>query len=146
MKAGRFPFLILLLAISAPAVMLARSYAAASQPTSAGIHPRSRAGLVAANRPKQLTNGQKRSTAGTATNFRQPASGDVRGAAKREVIQNHTFNSTPPVRRVTVARPNVLSPKNVRHRGPNPAVVGGTTTSGSSNTGAINGTRMNRRP
>ncbi|MGA8505034.1 MAG: hypothetical protein WB762_05450 [Candidatus Sulfotelmatobacter sp.] len=39
---------------------------------------------------------------------------------------------------------------NVRHRGPNPAVVGGSAGGSanlhSSNTGAINGTRMKRKP
>jgi hypothetical protein len=34
----------------------------------------------------------------------------------------------------------------VRHRNPNPAVVGASPNSRSSNTGAINGTRMNRKP
>jgi hypothetical protein len=33
----------------------------------------------------------------------------------------------------------------VRHRSPNPAVVGGRESSHSSNTGAINGTHMNSR-
>jgi sensor domain CHASE-containing protein len=34
----------------------------------------------------------------------------------------------------------------VRHRSPNPAVVSASPISHSSNTGAINGTRMNRKP
>jgi hypothetical protein len=33
----------------------------------------------------------------------------------------------------------------VRHRGPNPAVVGGPANSGSRMTGALNGTRMSRK-
>jgi hypothetical protein len=37
-------------------------------------------------------------------------------------------------------------PSNTRHRGSNPAVVGGSANSASSNTAALNGTRMNRRP
>jgi hypothetical protein len=46
----------------------------------------------------------------------------------------------------SVVRPTVPSFNNVRHRSPNPAVVGGSPSSHSSNSGAINGTRMNRKP
>ncbi|MGA7447595.1 MAG: hypothetical protein WBQ43_21375 [Terriglobales bacterium] len=59
-----------------------------------------------------------------------------------------------PVRPPGTVRPTAatLNPSlnNVRHRGPNPAVVGGLAGGSanlhSSNTGAINGTHMHRKP
>ena len=119
---------------------------------SAKNHPRSRASLAAANRPKQLPNSRKRSLPG---NTMKDKSG---GAAKGGLIQNERVNNALPVGPTSVARPTVASlnkvlnpalnpaPNSERHRGPNPAVVGGPANSTRSNTGAINGTRMNRRP
>lgn len=49
-----------------------------------------------------------------------------------------------PVRPQMVSRPPVPTPSNVRHRSPNPATVGGVANAGKS--GAINGTRMSRKP
>jgi len=88
---------------------------------------------------------------GNAMNLHLPGSAKPDDAAKGEFIQNKTVDTALPVRRwLSVARPNLLSLNpslnNVRHRGPNPAVVGGSANSYSRNTGVINGTRMNRRP
>jgi len=121
---------------------------------SAKNHPRSRASLAAANRPKQLPNSRKRSLPGDAMNLHQPRSDKSGGAAKGGLIQNERVNNALPVRPTSVARPTVASLNNalnpslnsVRHRGPNSAVVGGPANSTSSNTGAIDGSRMNRRP
>jgi hypothetical protein len=114
-------------------------------------HPRSRASLTAANRPKQLpTNSGKRSLAKNAANLRQPGSDRSGGAVNGGLIQNKTANNASPVRPASVVRPTVasLNPSlnNVRHRGPNPAVIGGSASSDSRNSGAIDGTRMNRKP
>jgi hypothetical protein len=79
-------------------------------------------------------------------NPHQPGSDKSSGAAKSGFIRNETVNNTLPVRTPSVIRPTVPSPNNVRHRGPNPAVVGGSPISRSGNTGAIDGTRMNRKP
>ena len=109
-------------------------------------HPPSRASLTKANRPKQLPNSRQRSLPGNAMNLHQPGSDKSGGAAKGGFIRNETVNNALPVRTPSVVRPTVPSLNNVRHRGPNPAVVGGSANSHSSNTGAINGTRMNRKP
>jgi hypothetical protein len=114
--------------------------------TSDRNHPRSRTSLTAANRPKQLPNSRKRSIPGNAMNLHQPGSDKSGGAAKGGLIQNETVNNALPVRPPSVVRPAVPSLNNVRHRGPNPAVVGGSANADSRNTGAINGTRMNRKP
>src|SRR5208283_435 len=109
-------------------------------------HPRSRASLTAANRPKQLPRNRKRSITGNAMNLHQSALDKSGGAATGGLIRNETVKNALPVRPPSVVRSAVPSLDNVRHRGPNPAVVGGSANSDSRNTGAINGTRMNRKP
>ncbi len=117
-----------------------RDHGRASDPN----HPPSRASLTKANRPKQLPNSRQRSIPGNA--LHQPGSDKSGGAAKSGFIRNETVNNALAVRTPSVVRPTVPSLNNVRHRSPNPAVVGGSPNSHSSNTGAINGTRMNRKP
>lgn len=68
------------------------------------------------------------------------------GVAKQPSIYHETANSGLPARPRQMAAPAVSSLSNVRHRGPNPAVIGGTMNSKTGNTGAIDGTRMSRRP
>jgi hypothetical protein len=118
--------------------------------TSSKNLPRSRAGLTAANRPKQLPIGRKTSLSGNAMNLHPPGSDKSGGAAKGGFIKNEKVDSALTARPPSVARSTVASlnplPNHGRHRGPNPAVVGGSANPASSNTGALNGTRMNRRP
>jgi hypothetical protein len=113
-------------------------------------HPRSHAGLTTANRPKQLPISRKGSLPGNAMNLHPPGSDKSGGAAKGGFIQNEKVNRALTARPTGVARSTVASlnplSNNVRHRGPDPAVVGGSANSASSNTGGLNGTRMNRRP
>jgi hypothetical protein len=79
-------------------------------------------------------------------NLHQPGSDKSGGVAKGGLIQHQTLNNALAVRTPSVVRPTVPALNNVRHRSPNPAVVAGSVNSDSRNTGAINGTRMNRRP
>jgi hypothetical protein len=174
MKVTCFLFLGLIVTMTWAALMSGTSYAAPSQQTSAESsattpvagnpsqeqrcpchasdknHPRSRASLTAANHPKQLPNGRKRSIPGNAANLHQPGSGKSDAAAKGRLIQNETTSNAMLVRPPGTVRPTAasLNPSlnNVRHRGPNAAVVGGSANFNSSNTGAINGTRMHRKP
>jgi hypothetical protein len=176
MKVGRLLFLILILRMSSAALMPDTSYAAQSQATSAESsattpvagnpskeqryprhasdknHPRSRASLTAANR-KQLPDSRKRSIPGNSANLHQPGSGNSGTAAKGGLVQNETASNAMPARPPGTVRPTAatlnLSPNNVRHRGPNSAVVGGSAGGSAnlnSNIGAINGTRMHRKP
>jgi len=107
-------------------------------------HPPSRGSLTKVNHPKQLPRSQHRSLPGNA--LHQPASKKSGGAAKNGLIPNEAVNNALAARTPSVVRPTVPSFNNVRHRSPNPAVVGGSPSSHSSNSGAINGTRMNRKP
>jgi hypothetical protein len=117
-------------------------------------HPRSRARPTVANHPKQLPNSRTRSMPRNAANLHQPGSGKSGAAAKGGSIQNETASNATPVRPPGTVRPTAttLNPSlnNVRHRRPNSAVVGGSAggsaNSNSGNTGAINGTRMHRKP
>jgi hypothetical protein len=79
-------------------------------------------------------------------NIHPPGSTLSAGAAKGGLIPNQTVHNALAVRTPSVIRPTVPSLNNVRHRGPNPAVVGGSANLHSRNIGAINGTRMNRKP
>jgi hypothetical protein len=151
MKVPCLPFL--LLTVSCAALMQETSYAASPQHASDENHPHSRAaGLTAANRPKQPPTGQKRPLPRNTASLRQPPLARS-GAAEGALIQNETTKHGLPVR-LTSVRPSVASlnpslnplPNNVRHRGPNAAVVSGSANSGISNTGAISGTGMHRRP
>ena len=107
-------------------------------------HPPSRTSLTKANRPQQLPNSRQRSRPGNA--LHQPGPDKSAGAAKGGLIRNEAVNIALAVRTPSVVRPTVPALNNVRHRSPNPAVVAGSVNSDSRNTGAINGTRMNRRP
>ena len=109
-------------------------------------HPRSRASLSAANRPKQLPGSRKRSIPGNAINLHRSASDKSGGAATGGLIRNETVKKALPVRPPSVVKAAVPPLNNVRHRGPNPAVVGGSANSDSRNTGTLNGTRMSRKP
>jgi len=151
MKLACLPFLFL--TVSCAASMQETSYAASTQHASYKSQPHSRAGLIAANRSKQLPTSRKRSLTGNAASIRQPALSGSGGAEKGRFVQNETTGRGLTVRRASLL-PSVASlnsslkplPDNVRRRGPSSAVVRGSANSRSSNTGAINGTGMHRRP
>lgn len=108
-------------------------------------HLRRRASLTAPNRPKQSSDSRKGSLSANAVNLRQPDSDQSGRSARSRLIQNETVHPALPVRTSSVFRPTGPL-NNVRHRGPNAAVVGGSTISEGRRTGEINGTRMIRRP
>lgn len=178
MKITCLLFLTIVRTMGSAGLMLGTGYAAPSQQTSAESsattlvagnpakeqrsprhasdknHLRSRASLTASNHPKQVPNGRKGSISANAANLHQPGLAKAGAAAKGGLIQNKIASKATPVRLPGTVRPAAasLNPSlnNVRHRGPNPAVVGGSAggsaNSNSSNTGAINGTRMHRKP
>ena len=109
-------------------------------------HPPSRASLTKANRPKQLPNSRLRSIPGQAVNLRQAGSAKSGDPAKDGLAQAVAVTGAPRPRPVSAVRSAVPSLSTVRHRGPNPAVVGGFAPLRRANTGAIDGTCMNRKP
>ena len=107
-------------------------------------HPRSPA-ATARDRPQQLSKNRRRSPSGNAIRLNQTASGKSVGAAKGGPPQTRTVNNVPPIRQPSAVRPSGPILNTARHRGANPAVIGGSATS-DRNTGAINGSRVHRKP
>jgi hypothetical protein len=97
-------------------------------------------------RPKQLPNNRELFPSRNAMNFHQPGSDKSGAAVKNGLIQRKTVNSVVPVRTANVNQPTVPLRNNARHRGANPAVIGGSANSAGRNSGAINGTGVHRRP
>jgi hypothetical protein len=108
-------------------------------------HPRSQSGLTTANRPKPLSNGGKHFAPESSMHIREAGSGKRNDAVKRGLTQRATINSARPIRPTNVTRPSAPLLNNARHRGANPAVIGGSAIS-VRNTGAVNGTRVHRKP
>lgn len=102
--------------------------------------------LLKANRPKSLPNAQERFSHGNAMNLQQPGSNKSAGAARGGFIQQEAVNTALRAHRTNVLPFTGPLHNNVRHRGANPAVIGGPVNSNSRNSAAINGTRMIRRP
>jgi hypothetical protein len=101
---------------------------------------------ITKDRPKHLPNDREHSPSGNVMNFHQPGSHKRSATANNGLIQRDTVHSALPVRPARVARPTVPLRNNVRHRGANPAVIGGSVNSNGRNAGAINGTSVHRRP
>ena len=109
-------------------------------------HADSHNSLTKATRPKQPSINGEHSRSGSAINLRQSGPNRSGGATRVEVIHHETLHRTQPVRPPGVVRTNAPSLSNVRHRGSNPAVIGGPASSGTRNTAALNGNQIGRRP
>jgi hypothetical protein len=107
-------------------------------------HPPSRAGLTSTNRPKQLPDSRQRSLDGKAMNHQGSGSGKPWGAGKGELGETVHNASASPTSSADWSRGP--SPNVVHHRGTSPAVLSGSMNADRRNNGAINGTRMNRKP
>lgn len=98
------------------------------------------------NGANQLTHTRQRYALGSAESPDRSGPDKSATAAQGGLIQNERVNNTPSVRQPSHAPRIASSLSNVRHRGPNPAFVGGTANSKTANAGAIDGTHMIRRP
>ncbi len=98
------------------------------------------------NRLKHPANGQTRST--TATPRLQPQSRLSQSVVveKRRSIQKKSVTSVSAVQRPSMFPSSSPSLDNLRHLGPNPAVLGGLGTSKPGGTGAIDGSHMSHKP
>lgn len=82
-----------------------------------------------------------------AVNARSAAFGEPGRAAREGFVQNEILNNSAlPTGPPRVAPGRGVTANNPRHRSPNPAVVDGSMNANARNTGAINGTRMVRKP
>lgn len=107
--------------------------------------PRDRKSVTTANRSKHGPNNREYSTSTNVTNHQRSSSAKSEAAAKDGFTWTETVHNSQPVRPPAVARPAAPSLNNVRHRGVNPAIVGGPESSKTRNTGAIDGSHMNHR-
>lgn len=108
--------------------------------------PSGHASMTSANRPKYVPSRQEHSTPGNAMKLDQLSSAKSGGATRGAQAKNDKVRDVRLVRPQSLARTSTPSFDNLRHLGPNPAIVGGSVNSGSRNTGAISGTGMKRRP
>jgi len=86
---------------------------------------------------------QRSSAVGNAAKAHQPHTNNSVGAVKSGVVGSASVRNA---RASSVTRIVAPTINNVRHRSPNPAVVGGSAKTQASGAGSLNGTRMNRRP
>ena len=98
-----------------------------------------------ANHRNEAANGPERSASADSKNSHRTGSVRSAGAAQDGLARNETNNHAASNRSPSEVRPAVPSLGNVRHRGANPAIVGGAGNSNSRNTAALDGTYMNRR-
>lgn len=109
-------------------------------------HPRGNANLPKARLPKPLPNNRERSTVGKAGSLSQPLSNRPNVTARGASIEGQTVSKPRTLHSAAVSRPSAPAPANLRHRSPNPATLGGSASPIAANTGALNGSRMSRRP
>jgi hypothetical protein len=107
--------------------------------------PTSNSRLSTSKRSNELANRREPSASEDSVNSQRPGSDKSARAAKNGLAQNEAVNHRPSNRAPSAVRPAVPSLSNVRHGGPNPAIVGGARSSNARNTGAIDGTHMNRK-
>jgi hypothetical protein len=110
--------------------------------------PRGNSHPTKANGPKQLPTKADRSIFGAPLNRRADLTNSRYSGHSRTVgpIQNQVTNRTSSLPLTNIARSNPIWINNVRHRSPNPAIVG---TIGNANNKAargLNGSRMGRKP
>jgi hypothetical protein len=108
--------------------------------------PRGRTGPAAAAGPARRPLSPRASSSGAAVPRHRPGPGLSGGATAGGFVQRNAVRHTLPVQSSGVLRPSVASLNMGHHRGPNPAVVGGSATVRARSTGAINGTGLNRQP
>ena len=96
------------------------------------------------NHSSPLSNNAQFSVWGKARNIQAPSSTKSATTAGAPAVQSKAGRSISLIRR-DIPRGNAFSPGGVRHRGFNPAIVGGYGNANMKGSGAINGTRMNHR-
>jgi hypothetical protein len=107
--------------------------------------PASYPSLSKSNRPNELPNRRERSAAEDSKNSHRPGTNKSGGAAKNGLTRNETVNHASSNRAASATRPSVPSLGNVRHRGPNPAIISGARSSNTGNTAALDDAHMNRK-
>lgn len=110
-------------------------------------HPASRPGKPNSNHLSKSPNSARHSTTESALNHQQPHTGQSGPpVSSKGTGQGKALKRTSPSHQTGVTQNAIPSSANLRRRDPNPALVGGPANATTRNSGAINGTNMNRRP
>jgi hypothetical protein len=97
-------------------------------------------------RSKQLPNTRKQFPSEGALKSQQHFSDKSGRSARTQIVQRQTATTAASPRTPTVIRAVAPLLSNVRHRGANPAMIGGSAHASSKDTSAISGTTVHRRP
>jgi len=110
-------------------------------------HARNLAGPSDSKHPTPVRKGVRRSTSENPANLRSPAAGKSGSPAATKDFSRSTGQKPGATsRQPSISRDAEPPLKDVRHRGQNPALIGGPSNSRTRNSSAINGTTMNRKP
>jgi hypothetical protein len=107
--------------------------------------PAANASRSKTNHRNEVANRRERSASADSKNSHRPASDKSAGAAPNGLAPNEAAKRAPSDRAPSAVKGAVPSLGNVRHRGRNPAIVGGAGNSNSRNSAGLDGTHMNRR-
>jgi hypothetical protein len=107
--------------------------------------PAASASLSNPSRRSEFTKRRERPAPEDSENSHSPGSDQHADAARIGRARNQAVNHAPSDRAPSAVRPAAPSLSNVRHRGTNPAIVGGAGNPNAKNTAALDGTHMNRR-
>jgi hypothetical protein len=116
-----------------------RQASGAKQPSGGSV-------LSKANHPLPLPKNQTHRAAPSATQARSAGGFQLSNTAASALSDNHAKSNLRSVQLHTAPRAAAHSPGDVRHHSPNPAILGGSANPSVANTGALNGTRMSRKP
>jgi hypothetical protein len=110
---------------------------------SARRRPSPKFGVPKPRRAQPIIQQRTLSEAANPLNVRPSAPAHSAAVATRGSVQNEAIYRTLPVRSGSAIRPGMAAGGNLRHRDPNPPVVGGAASSKSRNTAAIDGMQTN---
>lgn len=108
--------------------------------------PRRAADIAKASPPQRRPSGGKRSTSSNGVTVLQTVPKGTSAAAEEPRGVTPPVNAARVVRSPSLSGPFGQLPNNERHRGANPATVGGTASFVVRSAGVLNGTRVNRKP
>jgi hypothetical protein len=95
--------------------------------------------------PQRVTNNPKNLTAGKTISAGHHESSQAKNPANASSNGIRSGNPSRLVRPALVPRPPVSTQSNVRHHGPNPAILGGPKNTSAAGTAALSGTALHRR-
>jgi hypothetical protein len=109
-------------------------------------HPHGSASLAKPNHFQPPPRNQKRLATGKPPDPQMPGPNRSTSSAKNGLAINKAVSKSRVAQPPSAARTPIPTSNNVRHRTPNPATRGGSTSLSAVNTGSLSGTRMGRKP